>query len=124
MRRADHGFVIQLSCGAIFARQGPRKGSPMRKMVTDPTSLRGEAAILAAAGLIVLGVSLPLTLALVAMALSPDGFSPFVPMIIGGPPMLLGYLACHFASSKYEKAKKLEGAKKKVRKKRAPKAAA
>jgi len=75
-----------------------------------PTSaaLRAEARLLTIAGLILLGVGFPLTIVLAAQALSPDGLSPVLPAAIGAPPIVLGYLACHFASQRMLRAKALE----------------
>lgn len=70
--------------------------------------LRAEARLLTTAGLILLAIGFPLTMALVALALSPDGLSPLAPLTVGGTPILLGYLACHFASVRLAKAKNLE----------------
>lgn len=71
--------------------------------------LRAEARLLMIAGLILLGIGFPLTMVLAAQALSPEGLSPVLPIAAGGPPILLGYLACHFASQRMVKAKALEG---------------
>lgn len=70
--------------------------------------LRAEARLLTIAGLILLGVGFPATLILVAQSLSPEGLSPVLPAAIGAPPIMLGYLACHFASRRMVKAKALE----------------
>lgn len=72
--------------------------------------LRAEARLLAFAGLILLGIGFPLTIVLAAQALAPGGLSPIFPIAAGAPPILLGYLACHFASQRMVKAKALEGA--------------
>jgi hypothetical protein len=45
---------------------------------------------------------------LVAQALGHDGGSPLLPIAAGAPPIMLGYLACHFASRRMVKAKALE----------------
>ena len=71
-------------------------------------SLRAEARLLAAAGAILLLLGFPLTMSLALMALASDGVSPVLPAAAGGPPLLLGYLACHFASRRMERAKALE----------------
>ena len=55
-----------------------------------------------------LGVGFPATLALVGMSLASDSQAPFLPAAIGAPPIMLGYLACHFASQRMIKAKALE----------------
>jgi hypothetical protein len=47
-------------------------------------------------------------LVMVAIALGSGGGSPFVPAAIGAPPIMLGYLACHFASLRMVKAKLIE----------------
>lgn len=70
--------------------------------------LRAEARLLATAGLILLGGGFPLTLTLAALALAPDGLSPWLAPALGGPPILLGYVACHFASARLARAKALE----------------
>jgi hypothetical protein len=70
--------------------------------------LRAEARILGLAGTLLLAVALPFTLILVALALSGDGVSPMLPLAGGAPPIMLGYLACHFASQRLMKAKALE----------------
>lgn len=80
----------------------------MRSTRPTPAALRAEAKLLTIAGLILLGVGFPATLILAAQALSPHGLSPVLPIAIGTPPILLGYLACHFASQRMVKAKALE----------------
>lgn len=45
---------------------------------------------------------------LAVLALEPDGISPVLPIAVGAPPLVLGYLACHFASRRMERAKDLE----------------
>lgn len=70
-------------------------------------ALRAEARLLTIAGLMLLGLGFPLTLALVASALS-GGVAAILPAVIGAPPIMLGYLACHFASQRMVKAKLLE----------------
>lgn len=78
---------------------------------TRPNSkaLRAEARLLTLAGLILLGLGFPLTLYLVSLSLGSHGFSPILPLAIGTPPLVLGYIACHFASVRMVKAKSLEG---------------
>lgn len=71
-------------------------------------SLRAEARFLATAGLILLAAGLPLTLTFVAMALAGGGVSPMLPIAVGAPPIMVGYLACHFATRRMAKAKALE----------------
>jgi len=71
--------------------------------------LRAEARLLTFAGLILLGLGFPLTMFLAAQALAPGGLSPVLPIALGAPPIILGYLACHFASQRMVKAKMLEG---------------
>ena len=74
----------------------------------DPLVLRAEARLLATAGLILLALAFPLTLALVAYALSSRAISPVLPLAVGLPPIMLGYLACHFATQRMMKAKELD----------------
>jgi hypothetical protein len=73
----------------------------------NAAALRAEARLLTIAGLLLLGAGFPLTLALVALALG-SGAAPFAPAAIGAPPIMLGYLACHFASQRMVKAKTIE----------------
>ena len=73
--------------------------------------LRAEARLLTLAGLILLGLGFPLTLYLVALSLAPNGLSPVLPVAIGAPPIVLGYIACHFASQRMVKAKALDEAR-------------
>ncbi len=73
-----------------------------------PTNLRSEAGFFSTAGMILLGLGFPLTLFLAAMAISPDGLSPAFPIMFGGPPVALGYLACRYASWRLAQAKSLE----------------
>lgn len=74
----------------------------------NPAALRAEARLLTIAGFILLGVGFPVTLVMVAIALGAGAASPFVPAAIGAPPIMLGYLACHFASQRMVKAKLIE----------------
>lgn len=74
-----------------------------------PAALRAEARLLVIAGLLLLGAGFPLTLILTALALGSGEGSPFTPAVIGAPPIMLGYLACHFASRRMVRAKALEG---------------
>ena len=64
--------------------------------------------MLTVAGFFLLGVGFPITLIMTAIALGTGDGSPFVPAAIGAPPIMLGYLACHFASQRMVKAKALE----------------
>ena len=80
----------------------------MRQSRPNPAALRAEARLLTVAGLILLGLGFPVTLVLVAQALAADGLSPVLPAAIGAPPIMLGYIACHFASKRLVKAKSLE----------------
>jgi hypothetical protein len=80
----------------------------MRTHRPTPATLRAEARLLTTAGLLLLGVGFPVTLLLVAHALGQGAGSPFLPAAVGAPPIMLGYLACHFASRRMVKAKALE----------------
>jgi hypothetical protein len=82
-----------------------RMRSCMRAHPHAAAALKAEARLLTVAGLILLAIGFPLTMSLALMALAPNGISPVLPAAIGGPPLLLGYLACHFASRRMEKAK-------------------
>lgn len=77
--------------------------------LSTATTLRAEARLLATAGIILLVIGFPLTMALAMLAMAPDGLSPVLPIAAGGPPLMLGYLACHFASRRMVKARSLEG---------------
>jgi hypothetical protein len=81
----------------------------MQRLNAD--DLRAEARLLTLAGLILLGLGFPLTLSLVVASLQPHGLSPVLPVAIGAPPIILGYVACHFASARMVKAKALEEAR-------------
>ncbi|MFT3728714.1 MAG: hypothetical protein QM759_12890 [Terricaulis sp.] len=81
----------------------------MRSPRPDSATLRAEARLLTLAGLILLGLGFPLTLYLVSLSLGPQGLSPILPLAIGVPPIMLGYIACHVASVRIVKAKSLEG---------------
>ncbi len=74
----------------------------------NSAALRAEARLLTFAGFILLGVGFPITLIMTAIALGTGESSPFVPAVVGAPPIMLGYLACHFASQRMLKAKALE----------------
>jgi hypothetical protein len=89
--------------GAIFAAL-----SAMAVQRPNPAALRAEARLLTIAGLLLLGVGFPVTLAMVAVALDSASGSPFAPAAVGAPPIMLGYLACHFASRRMQKAKAME----------------
>lgn len=78
---------------------------------SNPSALRAEARLLTIAGYFLLGVGFPLTLIMTAIALRAGDGSPFVPAAIGAPPIMLGYLACHFASQRMVKAKALEASR-------------
>jgi hypothetical protein len=74
----------------------------------NPAALRAEARLLTIAGFFLLGLGFPLTLIMTAIALGAGDNSPFVPAAVGAPPIMLGYLACHFASLRMVKAKAIE----------------
>lgn len=75
---------------------------------TDPSALRAEARLLATAGLILLVLAFPVTLALVAYALTSRAISPVLPLAVGLPPIMIGYLACHFATQRIMRAQRLD----------------
>jgi ferric-dicitrate binding protein FerR (iron transport regulator) len=85
-----------------------RTARDMRAERANSAALRAEARVLTTAGLILLAIGFPATLFLALQALQPDGMSPVLPAAIGAPPIVLGYLACHFASQRLVKAKALE----------------
>lgn len=74
----------------------------------NSAALRAEARLLTIAGFFLLGFGFPLTLIMTAIALGTGESSPFMPIAIGAPPIVLGYLACHFASQRMVKAKAIE----------------
>lgn len=78
----------------------------------SPTTLRAEARLLTTAGLLLLGLGFPITLTLVAIALGAGSPAPLMPLAIGAPPIMLGYLACHFASQRLLRAKSIEASDK------------
>ena len=80
----------------------------MSRSLPSAATLRAEAGMLCISGLLLLAVGFPVTLFLVAQALAEDGLSPMLPVAIGAPPIMLGYMACHFASQRMVKAKVLE----------------
>jgi hypothetical protein len=80
----------------------------MAAITKSSASLRAEASLLTTAGVILLAIGFPLTMVLAFSALSPDGVPPILPIAVGFPPLVLGYLACHFASRRLERAKELE----------------
>jgi len=88
-----------------------RNHAGMQTQRLNADDLRSEARLLTLAGLILLGLGFPLTLYLVAVSLGPHGLSPVLPIAIGAPPIVLGYIACHFASLRMVKAKALEEAR-------------
>ena len=74
----------------------------------SPRSLRDEARLLTLAGVMLIAIGFPLTITLALFALSPDGLPPLLPLVAGGPPLMLGYIACHYASERLARAKALE----------------
>ena len=76
-----------------------------------PKMLRDEARLLTIAGVILLVIGLPTTLVLALYALAPHGLSPILPLAVGGPPIILGYVACHYASARLARARDLEGSR-------------
>jgi hypothetical protein len=70
------------------------------------SALRAEARILTIAGMLLLAIGLPVTLTLVMLALA-GAVTPPTPIAAGAPPILLGYLACHFASARMARANTL-----------------
>lgn len=71
-------------------------------------ALRAEAGVLSISGLLLMAIGFPLTLFLVAWALAEGGLPPMLPVVIGAPPLMIGYLACHYASLRLVKAKAME----------------
>lgn len=82
----------------------------MRRPRPDATSLRAEAKLLGGAGLMLLAAGFPATLWLVGQALASATASPALPALVGAPPLMLGYLACHVASVRLARARALEDA--------------
>ena len=73
----------------------------------EADALRAEARLLTTAGVLLMAIGLPLTMYLVALAISPEGISPLAPLTLGGGPVLMGYLTCHMASQRLARAKAL-----------------
>lgn len=105
--RARH-INLTRAARSRLARFSQRDGA-MNTTRPNPAALRSEARLLTIAGLILLAIGFPTTLVLAAQALSPDGLSPILPLAVGAPPIVLGYIACHFASRRMVKAQSLEG---------------
>jgi hypothetical protein len=106
VRRARN---VNAARNACFRRwRDFRLAHGMRQNRPNPAALRAEARLLSVAGVILLIIGFPATLLLVAQSLAPDGISPMLPAVIGAPPIMLGYIACHFASKRLVKAKALE----------------
>ncbi len=91
------------------AKRAPAKTASKRppSKRAQAQSLRAEARLLTTAGLMLLVIGFPVTLYLVALALT-GGAPAVLPLAVGAPPIVLGYLACHFASQRMIKAKALE----------------
>ena len=83
----------------------------MARAPTKAAKLKAEARLLSVAGAFLLAIGFPVTLALVSLALTDSSVSPFLPLVIGAPPILVGYGACHFASLRLMKAKRLNARK-------------
>jgi hypothetical protein len=75
-----------------------------------PATLRAEARIFAFAGAILLAIGLVCSVILVMRALSDVHIPPAFPLLIAGPPLVLGYLACHFATLRMLRARAMEKA--------------
>lgn len=71
-------------------------------------SLRAEARLFTVAGAILLALGFPLTLTLAALAMAPDGVSPFIAAAVGAPFILSGWAACAYASERLARAAQLE----------------
>lgn len=82
----------------------------MTQRTVTAANLRAEARLLTTAGVIVLAVAFPTTLALTALALLNASTAPLLPAAVGAPPIVLGYVACALASRRMLKAKALESA--------------
>jgi len=78
-------------------------------------TLRAEARLLALAGAILLGIGLFATIVLVSSALGADGASPSLPIWVGGPPLVFGYAACHFATHRMQRARALDQKRRRAR---------
>ena len=89
--------------------RGFRFAWAMDRNRTPAQLLRAEASVLTLAGVLLLAIGFPFTLMLVAMALTSETFSPMLPIAAGAPPIMLGYLACHFAARRLEKARAIDG---------------
>jgi uncharacterized membrane protein YeiB len=90
--------------GADLAKLGH-----MSRLHISARALRAEAGVLSISGLALMAIGFPLTLMLVAQSLAEGGLPPMFPVAVGAPPLMLGYLACFFASQRLVRAKALEG---------------
>jgi hypothetical protein len=81
-------------------------------------TLRAEARLLAVAGAILLGIGFLATIILVGRALDAEGASPGLPIWVGGPPLLFGYLSCHFATLRMQRARALDSKRRRARRRR------
>lgn len=99
-------FGAAFASGAKFAC-GFRMARSRTRSAAD--ALRAEARLLTIAGLLLFAGGFPITLILAAGALAGTVAPPLLPAVVGAPPLMLGYLACHFASQRLVKAKALDG---------------
>ncbi len=79
----------------------------MSRLHISAAALRAEAGVLGISGIMLMAIGFPLTLFLVAWALAEGGLPPMLPVAIGAPPLMIGYLACHYASQRLVMAKAL-----------------
>jgi hypothetical protein len=78
-------------------------------------TLRAEARLLAVAGAILLGLGFFATIILVGRALGGVDASPALPIWVGGPPLVFGYAACHFATQRMQRARTLDKERRRAR---------
>lgn len=84
------------------------RGPALRTLRREALALRAEARVLTMAGLILLGIGFPLSLTLAALALWTKDVPVIAPLLFGGPPVLLGWAACGYASDRLVRAKAIE----------------
>jgi hypothetical protein len=80
----------------------------MSRSYISAAALRAEAGVLSISGILLMAIGFPLTLFLVAWALAEGGLPPMLPAAIGAPPLMIGYLACHYASQRLVLAKAMD----------------
>lgn len=79
----------------------------MTGTLDDIVSLRAEARLLGVAGGLLLMPGLTVTVIASLLSVASGGEQPLLPLLVGGPLLGMGYLACHLASVRAAKASAL-----------------